>query len=120
MRQLSKIFESRFIKVDAALGLVGETKLDQPFYLDDDLRDVLRGAGIVVDIRDAQGLHILQISLLELAGERPRRDASLCSSLYDLIVYIGYVLQVEDAEAFVLEISRHHIKGDVGSGMTYM
>ena len=53
MRQLSEVLKAGFIEVYARLGFVGKTQLNQPLNLADDLWNVLRCAGIIVDIRDA-------------------------------------------------------------------
>ena len=118
MRQLSKISETRFVEVNARLGFVGKAQLAQPLYLGDDLRDILSGASIIVDVGDPQSAHVFQVSLLELARQRSGTNARLRSSLDDLVVHVCDVLQVEDAKALIFEIACHHIEGDVGSGMT--
>jgi hypothetical protein len=117
MRQLSEIREKGFVEVDPGLGLIGKAQLLQPLYLGDDLWDVLCGPCIVVYISDTQSLHIFHIPLLESPGQSAWRDALLSGTGDDLIVDIGDVLQIKDAVAPVLEISGHHIKGNVGSGM---
>ncbi len=81
---------------------------------------MLSGSCIIVDASDAQLMHILQVYLLEFLGQQARACARLCGSLDHFIVYIGDVLQVEDAIALLFEIACHNIESDISSGVTDM
>jgi hypothetical protein len=110
VRELAVLREALHRVVDVAVGgRVGVASLDELLYERDHLGDVLRGPRLDVREADAEEFQ----SFVEGAGvaayDLLPGDALLVGPVYDLVLYIRYVLDELDVVAAALQVPDHHV-----------
>ena len=101
--------------VHVALGFVGQSLVDEPLDERDDLRDVLRGAGMHRGRTDAQRLGVGEIFGDVALGNLRDGHALLVGAADHLVVDVGEVLHEGHFVAPVFQVAAQHVKDDEGA-----
>ena len=111
--ELAVLLVAAHAEVDVAVRFVGVAGVDEAGDDLDDLRHLLRGAGVLVGLADVEGSHVREVLGDVLLGERLDGRALLGGAVDELVVDVREVLDAADGEAPELQVAVEHVEDDV-------
>ena len=119
-RQMSIRLETRHREQHMALRRIGMAGGDQPLDDLDHLRDVFRGARLLVRRQHAECRHVGMEVRRGARGDRADRLAALLGARVDLVVHVGDVAHVGDARIQHAQQPREHVEHHHGARIADM